>query len=314
MTTEEPPAEDVQTPLPAGVSQPQATAVRLVPVAAVRVLNPRHRNRKIFQEIVDNIAALGLKRPITVTEGQHDANGTRYDLVCGQGRLEACQALGETMVPAIVIEASEADCYLMSLVENLARRVRTPMDLINAIMSLKERGYSVDEIAEKTNLGRTYVHGVIALMRDGEERLVTAVEKGQIPLAVAMEIARADDAQVQVLLADAYESGALRGDRLVTARRVAAERRQHGKRFGKPSYVRSQPNTAQSLIKAYETEVRRQKLMISRAELTEQRLLFVVTALKTLLRDEHFLTLLRAEKLETLPKYLAEQIKERVPR
>ena len=56
--------------------------------------------------------------------------------------------------------------------------------------------------------------------------------------------------------------------------------------------------------------MRRQKLMIKKAELNEQRLLFIVSA-PTLLQDENFLTLLRAEQLDTLPKFLAEQIKQR---
>ena len=57
--------------------------------------------------------------------------------------------------------------------------------------------------------------------------------------------------------------------------------------------------------------MRRQKLMVKKAELNEQRLLFIVSALRTLLRDENFLTLLRAEQLDTLPKFLAEQVKQR---
>ena len=217
--------------LPARVAAPQAATVRSIPVHRVRVLNPRSRSKKTFAEIVDNIAALGLKRPITVTVGGADDDGPRYDLVCGQGRLEAYQVLDEPMIPAIVIDASEADCYLMSLVENLARRHRSSIDLINAIVSLKERGYSSEQIAEKTNLGRSYVSGVVTLMRDGEERLVNAVEKGQIPLAVAIDIARSDDSQVQALLAEAYESGALRGDRLNIARKIVNRRKTFGKRF-----------------------------------------------------------------------------------
>ena len=148
-------------------------------------------------------------------------------------------------------------------------------------------------------------------MRDGEERLVNAVEKGQIPLAVAIDIARSDDSRVQALLAEAYESGALRGDRLNIARKIVNRRKTFGKRFAGAARRRDRPNSAQALIKAYEDEVRRQKLMIRKAELNEQRLLFIVTALRTLLRDENFLTLLRAEHLDTLPKFLAEQVRQR---
>jgi hypothetical protein len=41
----------------------------------------------------------------------------------------------------------------------------------------------------------------------------------------------------------------------------------------------------------------------------ETKLLFIVSAMKSLLGDEHFVALLRAERLDTLPHYLAEQIK-----
>jgi ParB family transcriptional regulator, chromosome partitioning protein len=96
-----------------------ATDVQMVPVDAITVLNSRARNRRVFDELITSIAHLGLKKPITVSR-----RGTEpeYDLVCGQGRLEAFIALGQREIPAIVIEASPEDCYVMSLVENLARR------------------------------------------------------------------------------------------------------------------------------------------------------------------------------------------------
>ena len=99
----------------------EAQAVEMIPVDRITVINPRVRNKKIFKEIVDNIAQLGLKKPITVTR-RDDPDGPRYDLVCGQGRLEAYQALGQTEIPALVVDADAEDCLLMSLVENLARR------------------------------------------------------------------------------------------------------------------------------------------------------------------------------------------------
>jgi len=40
----------------------------------------------------------------------------------------------------------------------------------------------------------------------------------------------------------------------------------------------------------------------------------VCTALRELARDEHFVTLLRAEGLDKMPKYLSEQLKNRTPR
>ncbi|MBM1222847.1 hypothetical protein JQU17_21790 [Ponticoccus sp. SC2-23] len=42
-------------------------SVTLVPIDQIEVLNSRDRNMKVFEEIVENIRAIGLKKPITVT-------------------------------------------------------------------------------------------------------------------------------------------------------------------------------------------------------------------------------------------------------
>jgi ParB family chromosome partitioning protein len=62
------------------------------------------------------------------------------------------------------------------------------------------------------------------------------------------------------------------------------------------------------LVRTYQKEVDRQRKMVLKAEHAHQRLLLVVQGLKTLFADEHFVNLLRAEQLDTLPKYLAERI------
>ena len=91
--------------------------IEMIPVSKITVLNPRSRNKRQHREIVNNIESIGLKRPITVSRHQ-GPGGPRYDLVCGEGRLEAFQMLGQTEIPAVVIEASESDCLVMSLVES----------------------------------------------------------------------------------------------------------------------------------------------------------------------------------------------------
>jgi ParB family chromosome partitioning protein len=95
--------------------------VKTISIDQIRFLNPRFRNRRNFQEIVRSIADVGLKRPITVSPRKSEADTASYDLVCGQGRIEAFIQLGQTEIPAIVIEAAESDCLVMSLVENCAR-------------------------------------------------------------------------------------------------------------------------------------------------------------------------------------------------
>ena len=214
----------------------QAQAVEMIPIDRITVVNPRVRNKKIFKEIIANIAELGLKKPITVTR-REDTDGPRYDLVCGQGRLEAYQVLGQREIPALVVEADTEDCLVMSLVENLARRQHRAIDLLHDIEGLKGRGYNDTEIARKTGLTIEYVKGVIRLLQKGEHRLLRAVESGQIPVSVAVEIAGANDAEMQAVLQQAYEKKLLRGHKLIAAKRLIEQRLLRGKGrqiIGKP--------------------------------------------------------------------------------
>jgi ParB family chromosome partitioning protein len=263
------------------------------------------RNRQIFAKLVENISALGLKRPITVTPTSSGAE--TFEIVCGQGRFEAFQALGEKRIPCIVVNASEADRYLISLVENLARRKHSNRELLLSIQLLSERGYTPRQIASKTCLDVAYIHGILLLLRQGEERLIAAVEKGWVSIAMATEIARSEDGEVQHAMMEAYENGVLRGEQLIKVRRLIDKRKMLGKRYGQQSNV-DRLTTPQKLLNVYQAEVRRQKVMIKKADINEQRLLIIVTAMRKLLADEYFITLLRTEEIPDMPKPLADRI------
>lgn len=109
-------------------------SVTLVPISRIEVLNSRDRNMKVFEEIVDNIRSIGLKKPITVTERPGADGKVSYHLVCGEGRLNAFRILGETHIPALVVDVSDEDAFIMSLAENIAlwRFWRTSRSCANA--------------------------------------------------------------------------------------------------------------------------------------------------------------------------------------
>ncbi len=282
--------------------------VQLVPVDSITVINPRSRNKRIFNELVESISRVGLKKPITVSP---NPSGAGFNLVCGQGRLEAFMVLGQTEIPAIIKEATEEDCYIMSLVENLARRHYSPVELVREIGALRERGYSFLQIAAKTGFSEDYVSALCFMIDHGEERLLAAVDRGIVPATVAMEIARAKDSDVQRALADAYERKAIPGNQILAIRRIIEERNLRGKAPQSiPGYRpgHKPPVSAEKLIRAYRRETERQKMMVKKAALCQSRLLFVVNALRRLLADEHFVTLLRAEAMATLPRPLAERL------
>jgi ParB family chromosome partitioning protein len=286
--------------------------VKNIPIDQIRILNPRVRNRRNFQEIVQSIANVGLKRPITVSPRKCEADSAGYDLVCGQGRIEAFVQLGQSEIPAIVIDAEESDCLVMSLVENCARRQHRAIDLLQDISTLRGRGYSDREIAPKIGVSVEYIHMIGALLEKGEERLLTAVEAGLLPLNMAIEIAKSSDEDVQRALTQAYTEKKLRGKKLVAVRRIIEQRRRRGKHLRDSRFVHrdgpKRPLTSESIVRVYRQEADRQKLLIKKAEVTQGRLLFIVEAIRELRDDENFANLLKAESLDTMPAFLEQRI------
>jgi ParB family chromosome partitioning protein len=291
------------------MKQRRDSKVHMIPVANIQVVNPRQRGKKKFRQIVDNIAKLGLKKPVTVTPSYGKETKGQFYLVCGQGRLEAYQILGQTEIPCLIVEASREQLYLMSLVENLARRQRSSVELLSEIGALKDRGYSFGDIAKKTDIDVGYVRNIIKLIKKGEERLLTAVEQGKIPVSIAITIATAEDHDVQRALTEAYEKNDLRGKKLLAARRLIEKRRTSGKKMrGRIKRSSTTQLSTKRLLQTYEEETTRQRMVIQKSKLCETRLMFVVSALRQLFCDEQFVELLNAESLDSLPSYLTEQV------
>ncbi len=282
------------------------TRISVIPVDRIRVVNPRARDKKKFDRIVENIGAVGLKRPITVTRGKPAEDGTEmFDLVCGQGRLEAFVALGQKDIPAIVRDFGKEDVMLASLIENIARRRVRGLDQVKLIQWMKEQGEGFAEIARMTGLCEAYVKEILNMIEKGEDRLLEAVLHGKIPVTIATRIAGTSDQDAQRLLVDAYESKEMTQKSLGAFKRIVDQRRVFGRNYG-PRTQRAHRTTAESLVRAYKLEAQRQRLMVKKAKLCDARLRSISAALKKLVRDENYVTLLRAEKMETMPKFLAE--------
>lgn len=298
------PSRVPDAPAEAEIADVNAPEVQMIPVDSIRVINPRSRNRKKYREIVTNIFDVGLKKPVTVCRRE----GGGYDLVCGQGRLEACRQLGQAVVPAIVKDISTEDALLMSLVENIARRKPTTMETVRQLALLRERGYGEPEIARKTGILECHVYEFLHLYDHGEERLLAAVEMGRIGVPTAAIIARSEHGDVQRALLEAFEQGQISAGDLTRARIIADSRKAFGKRRAPGS--RQSRMTGDAIVRAFKREQQKQRQALKKAELCETRLLFAVNALKMLFGDENFVNLLRAEGLESLPEFVAEKMRE----
>ena len=157
------------------------SSVPTIAISEITIANPRPRSKYIFDQIVTSISEVGLKTPITVSQREMHADGTQYDLVCGQGRLEALLALGQSEIPAIVINASREDQYLMSLVENIARRPPSHWDCLKRPNVFVSPATASKKLPESSAWVTRYIATIVMLLGNGETELIRLVESGRIP-------------------------------------------------------------------------------------------------------------------------------------
>lgn len=240
-----------------------------IEISRIYVLNPRARNTLIAKEIQKNIEDVGLKRPITICKKQTPKNGYEYDLVCGQGRLEAYIANKQTSIPAIVIDATEEETLIMSLVENIARKSYPPVELLKSVKRLRERGYSNVDIAGKIGVTKDYIYQIGTLLDKGEDRLLNAVESKRIPVNVAIDICNTPDGEMQDLLQDAYEKNLIKGNKIGYIKKLLANRKKWGKSvMYKPTCKKMSPT---DLNKMYQQEIDRKRLLVRKAAKVDDR-------------------------------------------
>jgi ParB family transcriptional regulator, chromosome partitioning protein len=120
-----------------------------------------------------------------------------------------------------------------------------------------------------------------------------------------MDIAKTKDAETQRELLKAYETKQLNLVSIRTVKRLIDQRRFFGKQRDTNNRLgRKKLTSAEGLVNAYKRESQRQKMLVRKAKICDAKLVFIVTAFNKLLADDNFVTLLRAESLSTMPKYL----------
>jgi ParB family chromosome partitioning protein len=201
------------TPVPAVAD---AHASQLAPVPGARfaeipvdsiVPNPK-QPRQIFdegafEELKQSIDAVGFLQPIVVRETGTD----KFELVMGERRWRAAQAIGRELIPAIVRETRDDAMLRDALLENIHRANLNPLEEAAAYQQLlTEFGATHDELARRIGRSRPQISNTIRLLN-----LPAAVQR-----RVAAGVLSAGHARALLSLDEALEQEAL-------ATRIVAE-------------------------------------------------------------------------------------------
>ena len=145
-----------------------------LPLAKVRP-NP-NQPRKSFRpeelaELQESIRLHGVLQPILV---RPSAGG--FEIIAGERRFRAAQALGLKSIPAVVRDAASDRTMLeLALVENLQRTDLDPIEKARGFRQLLDQGLTQEQVAEQVGLNRATVANFLRLLELSEsvQKVVT---------------------------------------------------------------------------------------------------------------------------------------------
>jgi ParB family chromosome partitioning protein len=135
-----------------------------IPVDSI-VPNPK-QPRQVFdedalEELKVSIREVGFLQPIVV----RDLGADKYELVMGERRWRAAQAVGKELIPAIVRDTRDDDMLRDALLENIHRAQLNPLEEAAAYQQLLEEfGATHEELARRIGRSRPQISNTIRLL------------------------------------------------------------------------------------------------------------------------------------------------------
>lgn len=161
--------------------------VESIPMDRIHVgLNPReYFDPEALQKLAASIKENGLLQPISVRP--HEGG---YQVIAGERRLRALQALGRKEAPVIVKDVSDAEADNLAIIENISRADMRPTETGRAYQRLLARGMSKEDIAKQTGESLNHVNDHLALVDTMEPHLQGLVDNGRLPMSLTRDLAR----------------------------------------------------------------------------------------------------------------------------
>lgn len=115
-----------------------------------------------LQELANSIRESGIIQPLVVRQGE----GDKLQLIAGERRWRAAQLLRMETVPVVVRETTDADMFVLALVENIQRADLNPLEEAQAYERLlNETGMTHDALADRVGRSRTTITNALRVLR-----------------------------------------------------------------------------------------------------------------------------------------------------
>ena len=167
--------------------------------------NPYQPRRDVdpaaLEELKASIRKAGLLQPVVVRPAPAATGNGAFELIAGERRLRACQALGWEKIPAVKREVDDRTVLTLALVENLQRDDLSPVDEARGYERLiAEFSLTQQDVADAVGRNRSTVANALRLLK-----LPTAVlallHEGGLSVGHARALLALEDARLATALA-----------------------------------------------------------------------------------------------------------------
>ena len=158
-----------------------------------------------LDELKASIRQAGLLQPVVVRPVPHDGG---FELIAGERRLRACQALGWERIPAVKREVDDRTALTLALIENLQRDDLSPVDEARGYARLiAEFSLAQQDVADAVGRDRSTVANALRLLKL-PPAVLAMLHEGALSVGHARALLTLDDSRTALALAqEAVEQG-----------------------------------------------------------------------------------------------------------
>ncbi len=151
-----------------------------------------------LEELKASIRQAGLLQPVVV---RPVPGGTGFELIAGERRLRACQALGWERIPAVKREVDDRTVLTLALIENLQRDDLSPVDEARGYERLiAEFSLAQQDVADAVGRDRSTVANALRLLKL-PAAVLAMLHAGQLSVGHGRALLALDDPHVATTLA-----------------------------------------------------------------------------------------------------------------
>jgi ParB family chromosome partitioning protein len=145
-----------------------------------------------LEELKSSIQQAGLLQPVVVRPRPR-AEGEGYELIAGERRLRACQALGWERIPAVKRDVDDRTALTLALIENLQRDDLSPVDEARGYERLiAEFSLAQQDVADAVGRDRSTVANALRLLKL-PEAVLQMLHEGHLSVGHARALLAIED-------------------------------------------------------------------------------------------------------------------------